>query len=171
MAPRSATSERWRESGAIYLLLLFFVALTGAALATVGRTWSLDARRDKEAELLWTGAAYRRAIASYYQATPGPLKAYPAEIGHLLLDPRFPDRRRHLRQVMPDPLTGSNDWILISTPTGGIMGIASRSEASPLKRTGFEGGNRVFDEVTARLGDQMRYRDWEFVFVPGQAVD
>lgn len=171
MAPRSATSERRREGGAIYLLLLFFVALTGAALASVGQSWSLDARRDRETELLWAGAAYRRAIASYYEMTPGPLKTYPAEIGHLLLDPRFPDRRRHLRQTIPDPLTGSEDWILLRAPTGGIIGIASRSEVLPLKRAGFEGANRVFDEVAARLGDRMRYRDWEFVFVPGRAVD
>lgn len=171
MARRSAISERRRADGAIYLLVLFFVALTGAALATLGRSWSNDAQREREAQLLWTGAAYRRAIASYYEATPGPLKVYPPDIGHLLLDPRFVTPRRHLRQAMADPLTGQTDWILIPTPAGGIMGVASRSEASPLKRAGFEGSNRVFDEVAARLGDKMRYRDWEFVFVPGRPVD
>lgn len=167
MARPTATFDRRRQHGAIYLLVLFFVALTSAALATLARSWSNDAQRERESQLLWVGAAYRNAIASYYEATPGPLKSFPATLDSLLLDPRFPDARRHLRQLFPDPMTGKADWILILAPMGGVMGVASRSEAKPLKRAGFEGLNLPFEDVSTPLKDKLRYRDWEFIHIPG----
>lgn len=169
MARLIGTSERASQGGSIYLLVLFFVAVTGAALASLGQSWSHDARREREIELLWVGATYRRAIGDYYQATPGPVKSFPASLDQLLLDPRFPDTRRYLRQLSPDPITGKNDWIAIAAPTGGIMGVASRSELAPLKRTGFEEPDRVFEDVSLQRKDQVRYRDWEFIYLP-QAV-
>lgn len=166
MARPTGISDRARQRGAIYLLVLGFVSLTGAALATLGQAWSLDARREKEAELLWVGAAYRQAIRSYYEMSPGPLKTYPGSIDQLLLDPRFPDTRRHLRQRYLDPITQRDNWILIDSPAGGVMGVASRSESAPLKQSGFDGSNRVFNDVSAQLKEKTRYRDWEFVHSP-----
>lgn len=171
MAHLTETSERWRQHGAIYLLVLFFIAMTGAALAALGRSWSNDAKREREVELLWAGSAYRRAIARYYEATPGPLKSFPASLEGLLADPRFPDTQRHLRQLIPDPMTGKVDWILIPAPMGGIMGVASRSDDEPLKRSGFERPNLAFEELAIRLKDQVRYRDWEFIHNPGYAIE
>lgn len=167
MVRPTETFDRRRQHGAIYLLVLFFVAITSAALATLGQSWSIDAQRERESQLLWVGAAYRQAIASYYEATPGPLKSYPAALDELLLDPRFPGARRHLRQLFPDPMTGKADWIVIPSPTGGIMGVASRSEAKPLKQAGFEGLNQPFEDLSTRLKDELRYRDWEFIHNPG----
>lgn len=171
MARPTEIFDRRRQHGAIYLLVLFFVAMTSAALATLARSWSNEAQRERESQLLWAGAAYRHAIASYYEATPGPLKSFPAALDSLLLDPRFPDARRHLRQLFPDPMTGKTDWILILAPMGGIMGVASRSEGRPLKRTGFEGFNLPFEDVSTRLKDELRYRDWEFIHIPGSPTN
>lgn len=174
MASPTVTSSGFagrRQRGAIYLFLLFVVAVTGAGLASLGRSWSLEAQRGRETELLWVGAAYRKAIARYYEATPGALKSFPSSLDNLLRDPRFPEPRRYLRQPVPDPMTGQFDWVLITAPGGGIMGIASRSESAPLKRTGFDGHNRVFEDVAIRLKDQLRYRDWEFVHNPGSSAD
>lgn len=159
------------QRGAILLVVLFMVAATGAGLATFGRSWSTEAQRDREAALLDAGAAYRRAIGRYFEATPGPLKAYPPDLDSLLLDPRFPDRRRHLRQPIADPMTGRLDWVLLAAPGGGIAGVASRSLATPLKRSGFSGHNQAFEALAEARGEQLRYRDWEFTHSPGMRPD
>lgn len=155
------------QRGFTYLLLLFFIAFIGAGLAALGDAWVTTRQRDREAELLFAGDAIRQAIFSYYDATPGPLKQYPGSLEHLLKDPRFPGTRRHLRQIYPDPMTGTTDWVLIRPPGGNvIMGVASASEAPPLKRSGFLGPDRVFEDQALRLKEKLRYRDWEFNFEP-----
>ena len=116
--------------------------------------------------MLFAGSAIRQAIAAYYLATPGPLKQYPASLENLLKDPRFPDTRRYLRQLYPDPVTGSAEWALIKAPQGGIMGVASASESAPLKRAEFRDPNRAFEDQAIRLKDKLRYRDWEFIYDP-----
>ena len=155
-----------RQGGFTYLLVLFFVAIMAAGLAAVGDLWSTSRQREREVELLFAGNAIREAIGAYYAATPGPLKQYPLSLENLLKDPRFPDTRRYLRQVYPDPMHGKAEWVLIKAPEGGIMGIASPSERAPMKRAGFRVPNREFEDQAIRLKDKLRYRDWEFVYVP-----
>ena len=116
--------------------------------------------------MLFAGNAIRQAIAAYSEATPGPLKHYPPSLETLLKDPRFPDTRRYLRRVYPDPVTGGKEWVLIKAPQGGIIGVASSSESPPLKRAGFRDPNRVFEDQALLLKDKLRYRDWEFVHQP-----
>lgn len=155
-----------RQRGFTYLLVLFFIASVGAGLAAVGDLWATSRQQEREVELLFAGSAIRQAIASYYVATPGPVKQYPASLENLLKDPRFPDTRRHLRQLYPDPITGSTEWALIKAPQGGIMGVASPSERAPLKRVGFRDPNRAFEDQATRLREKLRYRDWEFNYEP-----
>lgn len=152
------------QRGFTYLLVLFFVASVAAGLAAVGELWTTSRQQEREVELLFAGNAIRQAIAAYYAATPGPLKQYPATLDSLLKDPRFLDTRRYLRQLYPDPITGSTEWALIKAPQGGIMGVASASEATPLKRAGFRYPNQAFEDQAMRLKDKLRYRDWEFIY-------
>ncbi len=49
--------------GFTYLSLLFFVAVLSVGLATVAVSWQTARQREKEAELLYAGAAFREAIA------------------------------------------------------------------------------------------------------------
>lgn len=160
-----------RQDGYTYLFLLGFVALTGVALTVVAESAGTRAQREKEAQLLWVGAAYRTAIGRFYESTPGPAKRYPTTLADLLADPRFPVVRRHLRFPYPDPMTGNADWELIPSPDGGFMGVASRSRGAPLKRAGFQGRNQVFEEVSRLREESMRYRDWEFVHSPGSPAE
>lgn len=155
-----------RQRGFTYLLVLFFIASIAVGLSAVGELWSTSRQQEREVELLFAGNAIRQAIGAYYLATPGPLKQYPASLEQLLKDPRFPDTQRYLRRLYPDPITGSTEWALIKAPQGGIMGVASASEAAPLKRAGFRAPNQVFEEQAIRLKDKLRYRDWEFVYNP-----
>ncbi|MBI4986638.1 MAG: type II secretion system protein [Rhodocyclales bacterium] len=163
MAARSAGAQR----GFSYLLVLFFVAIVGAGLAAAGQMWVTAVQREREAELLFVGNEFRQAIGRYYEATPGRVKQFPSSLEDLLKDPRFPQARRHLRQIYVDPMSGRRDWLLVKAPQGGIMGVASASEEAPKKRSGFDGADRVFEQQALRLGEKLRYRDWEFVHVPG----
>lgn len=156
------------QRGYTYMLVLFMVALTGASLAIASDIWATAKQREQETELLFVGDAIRQAIASYYNA--GSTKQYPSTLNDLLRDPRFPDTRRHLRRLYPDPFSGTTEWILIKAPQGGIMGVASTSKNAPLKRTSFIGPNRVFEEQTIRLKEKLRYRDWEFIHTPPSIV-
>lgn len=156
-----------RARGFTYLMVLFMVALTGVGLVAFSAAWERVRQREREAELLFIGDQIRRAIASYHEATPGPAKRYPASLDDLLKDPRFPEPRRHLRRPWPDPFDSGAEWVLLKAPQGGLWGVASTSTLAPLKRTGFEGADRVFEAQAEKLGDKLRYRDWEFIHDPG----
>jgi len=142
-----------RQAGFTYIGLMFAVAVLGIALASVGVVWSTQIRREKEAELLWVGNQYRAAIGQYF-ATGG---QYPAELSDLLEDKRFPQVRRYLRKLFPDPMTGQVDWQLIAAPSAGVMGVASSSQAKPIKVAGFESRDASFQ-------DAQCYCDWKFMY-------
>ena len=98
---------RHSNQGFSYLIVLFAVAALGAGLAAAGIVWEKAATREKEIELLYAGNAYRNAIASYYERTPGGVKNFPKSLEDLLKDPRAPNTVRHLRRMYKDPVTGS----------------------------------------------------------------
>lgn len=149
-----------RQNGAVYLLLIFVVALSGVLLAGFGQVWATAAQREKEVQLLHVGEAYSRAIASYHDATPGEAKQYPQQLDDLLLDKRFPEVRRHLRQRYPDPMSGKPDWIEIREQ-GRLIGVRSSDTRKPIKRGGF-GAGTDFDNAAS-------YADWRFVGRGGAA--
>jgi type II secretory pathway pseudopilin PulG len=144
-----------RERGFTYIGLLFAVVILGITLSTVGVVWSAQIRRDREAQLLYTGDQIRTAIGRY-RAAGG---QYPQQLGDLVLDQRTPAVRRFLRQVYLDPMTNSADWQLINAPEGGIMGVASRSTDKPIKVAGFAPVNAAFEKTEC-------YCEWKFVYSP-----
>jgi type II secretory pathway pseudopilin PulG len=149
-----------RQRGFTYLGLLFFVAVIGVGLAAVGLVWHTAVKREREGELLFVGEQYRRAIRSYYDASPG-AKHYPRSLEELLLDPRFPNVRRHLRRMYRDPMTGGQEWAVVAAPDGTILGVHSLSEDKPLKFAGFAPELAAFAQAET-------YADWVFAFVPAQ---
>lgn len=143
------------QGGLAYLGLLFAVAIIGIMLGTVGVVWSVQIRRDKEAQLLFAGDQIRAAIAHYY----GEGRAYPVALADLLEDKRYPQIRRHLRRLYYDPMTASTDWQLIVAPGGGIMGVASASKDKPIKQAQFPAEDGSFENKEC-------YCDWSFVYTP-----
>jgi type II secretory pathway pseudopilin PulG len=144
--------------GFTYLGLLFFVAILGFALASVAFVWHTYSKREKEAELLFIGDEFRRAIESYRTSSPG-APQYPASLDELLLDPRFPVVKRHLRRVYPDPLTGETEWGLVKQPDDRIVGVHSLSEQVPKKTHGFP-------PEYAQFAKAASYQDWKFIDTP-----
>jgi type II secretory pathway pseudopilin PulG len=143
--------------GFTYVGLLVVIMLIGLMLASAGEVVATAARREREAQLLWVGHQYRAAIGRYWSRR----RAYPQALQELLgAAPDAPLQVRQLRRLYPDPMTNAVDWVLVPAPSGGIMGVASRSTRAPLK-TGH------FDDVDHGFADATTYSDWQFTFVPG----
>jgi type II secretory pathway pseudopilin PulG len=150
-----SAGSRKRLQGFTYIGLLIFLAVMGAGMAAFGELASHAAQREKEAELLFRGEAYRAAIESYYKKE----QRYPQSLEQLLEDKRYPTPVRHLRRLYADPLTGEADWAVVEAPGGGIMGVHSRSEEAPVKTGNFSLKNQLFAEAKT-------YAEWNFVHSP-----
>jgi len=151
-----------RERGFTYIGLLILIAIIGIGLVALSDVASTQMKRDKEAQLLFVGDQYAKAIASYKAAAGEGGNQFPRSLDQLLSDPRTPTVRRHLRRLYPDPMTGKADWILVPSPGGGIAGVKSRSTDAPLKRYGFPADYEQFAKAAT-------YGDWIFV-QPNTAV-
>lgn len=160
--PRTHRCPRHRhrqQGGFTYLALLILVATLALATSATLTLGSIAQRREAEQRLLEVGAAYRQAIASYLNSSPGGRRSYPPALADLLKDPRYPGIRRHLRQLYPDPITGKTEWGLIAAPGGGIMGVHSLSDARAIKIAEFDPENQLFE-------GKERYSEWVFAVLP-----
>ena len=132
-----------KAGGFSYLGLLFFVAITAAALAALGQAWSTAAQRERERELDFRGNEIARAIASYAAASADPRvpTAYPTSLDDLLNDRRGIKTRHHLRRAYTDPFTGQADWVLVPDPANAkrFVGVHSRTERVLLRETKDDG--------------------------------
>lgn len=121
-----------------------------AGLMTVAMpVWTHAARREKEAELIFRGEQYMRAI-TLFQRRAGP-GTFPPDIDVLL-------ERRFLRKRYRDPITGQ-DFLLIrqgqtagtpavgSSGTGGIVGVVSASRQQSIRL----------------YADRNYYNEWQFL--------
>lgn len=142
-------------AGFTYLGVLLLIAVSSVALAATGTVWTSAAQRERERQLLWVGGQYAQALRSYYRASPG-LAQYPQELADLLVDNRFPEAKRHIRKLYPDPVTGSDDWGVLRAIDGRITGVYSRSDATPFKRGNFDSQWSAFEGLE-------HYSDWQFV--------
>lgn len=150
-APRAGM----RGFGLIALLIaVAILALASAVTATVS---SLVRRREAEDQLLYVGDQYRKAIEAYVESTPTGQTPYPQQLADLLKDPRYPGVRRYLRTLYVDPMTGRDDWVTVPAPTGGVMGVHSASDRSPIKLEQFAAPYQAF-------AHRATYVDWTFCF-------
>jgi len=152
-------TRRQRQAGATYLLMLFAVAALGLGLARFGTLWATQAQREREAELLFIGGEFARAISRYRAADPGAGGGSgegPRALRDLLLDPRQPFVLRHLRRLYRDPMTGEADWI-VERQGEQIVGIRSRSTRVALRSAALP----AWVSVGGAAGE-ARYADWLF---------
>ncbi|MGB3433871.1 type II secretion system protein [Achromobacter sp.] len=145
-----------RQGGSAYLTILMLVLGVATGLSAVAQPWRTQKVREQEAQLLFVGQQFQRALASYYRSGTAP--AYPKTLDALLKDDRVSFTRRHLRRIYEDPATGGKEWGLVKSPDGGIMGVYSLSTDTPLKQDGF-------DAALGDLSGKSSYQDWKFVFI------
>lgn len=147
-----------RQSGLVLVGVMVALALAALGASFVGQRLYDSRMRDAEEDLLWVGEQYRLAIESYWRNSPGGLRTLPTNLEDLVRDPRFPQVRRHLRKLYPDPTAPQRPWGLVRQGNG-LTGVHSQSEGEPFRKTGFSDKQLGFD--TAKT-----FAEWQFVFRP-----
>jgi type II secretory pathway pseudopilin PulG len=145
-----------QQKGYTYTMVIAAVAIMAIMAESATLLVSTQVIRDKEAELIFRGNAYKRAIESYYKAGKT-VKTFPKNLDNLLNDPRYLNKH-HIRQLYPDPITG-NRWQLQLNGTGGITGVYSSSYAEPRKKSNFPVGYEQFEGT-------LSYSEWVFAYNP-----
>lgn len=151
----NAIARRCR--GLVLLALLLFLALSSLWVALASDVWATVRQREREEDLLFVGEQYRRAIESYWRASPGSAKTLPVSLEVLLVDDRFPMPIHHLRRMYADPITGGE--LAVVREGNAITGVYSKSTDAPRKVAGFPPRYQHF-------GDAASYDQWRFVFLP-----
>ena len=150
---------RRQDRGFSYIMVLAAVVVTGIMAEVATTLTSREVRANREAELLFRGMAYERAIESYYTAGEG-VKHLPRNLEDLVDDPRFPEKH-HIRQLYPDPMgiDEKKEWTLVRGPDGGIAGVVSQGKGEPNKQANFPPNYDKF------MGAES-YADWIFEYTP-----
>jgi len=149
---RTVSSFR-TQSGVTYLFMMTAVVVMGLLLTVAAKQYKMAIQREAEADLLQQGIEIQTALMGYsaaMKASGGQQEDYyPVTLDQLTRPPR-----PFLRKPYLDPMTGK-PWDYIRAPTGGIMGVRSRSRDETIKRGDFPPAVRHFEGLT-------RYSDWVF---------
>ena len=167
------------QAGYAMAALLVGVAIMGVLMSVVLPVWSHAAKREREAELIFRGEQYARAIELYQRQYVG---AYPPDLD-TLVDQRF------LRRLYTDPMTDSGqgefqavyqsqlDDIQGGPATAARPGEVTTSEpvasGSRFSQSDREEGDIVgvvstSEETSVRIyNGQQQYNEWAFVYGAG----
>jgi len=141
------------ERGVTYLMLMFAIVLIGIATTAAAKQWKTTVQREREMDLLAKGIEIQNALALYSATIKAgrvmPGEVYPQTLADLT---RLP--KPFLRKVYLDPME-HGEWEYLRAPTGGIMGVRSKSRAKPLRQRDFPLAVRHFE-------GRITYRDWVF---------
>jgi type II secretory pathway pseudopilin PulG len=162
------------ERGYAMAALLVMLAVMSVLMTAALPTWRHEAQREKEAELVFRGEQYARAVALFRAKNQN---AFPPSVDVLV-------QGKFLRKKYPDPITGK-DFDLIGvgsqTPTtpqppgasrGATPPAAAPPAPSPFGATssttisgGIMGVHSKSTENSIRIyKGQTRYDQWNFVF-------
>jgi type II secretory pathway pseudopilin PulG len=152
---RCLTPPRAGEQGFTYVMLMIALVLMGVAMSVAARQWKTMVQRELEVDLLARGIEIQNALAFYSAAMKAgrvmPGEVYPQTLAELTRQPK-----PFLRKVYLDPM-GHGEWDLVRAPTGGIMGVRSRSKAKPIKQHDFPLAVRHFE-------GRPTHADWVFQY-------
>ena len=152
-AGRRAGGQRGFAMAALLVVLAVMGVLTSAALPV----WRHAAQREREAELIFRGEQYARAVMLYQRRTPG---AWPPDVATLV-------EGRFLRRAYRDPMTADGRFRLVlqselaapgadaaagtaEDDAGGEDGAGARRSAP--ERPGFRQGARPFGDRNGGAG-------------------
>ena len=145
------------ERGVTYLMLMFAIVLIGITTTAAAKQWKVIVQRELEADLLAKGIEIQNALA-LYSATIKAGRVMPGEIYPQTLADLTRLPKPFLRKVYLDPM-GHGEWEYLRAPTGGIMGVRSKSRATPFRQRDFPPAVRHFE-------GRATYREWVFQY-PG----
>ncbi len=151
----SLPSLRGDDRGFSYVMLMIAIVLIGVAMSVAARQVKTMVQRELEADLLAKGVEIQNALALYSASAKAgrvmPGEVYPQTLADLT---RLP--KPFLRKVYLDPVA-HGEWELVRSPTGGIMGVRSKSRSKPIKQHDFPLAVRHFE-------GKSTYYDWVFQF-------
>lgn len=106
-------SRESNERGHLLVALMVLVACMLILLTVTGQSWTFITQRDREAEMIFRGEQYARAL-DFYRKEMG---SYPLELK--LLSQPGPHRHRYIRKLWKDPVSKDGKWgLLYLSPTG-----------------------------------------------------
>ena len=157
----------------------------GVLMSMILPVWSQSAKREREAELIFRGEQYARAIELYQRRYVG---AHPPDL-ETLVDERF------LRRLYEDPMSEDGEFKVVyqseadevqagtaaTGRAGERVGITGEPSSSPDQDGSFSNPNRfgsrptggvvgvvsTSDESSLRIyNGQEKYSEWAFVYTP-----
>jgi type II secretory pathway pseudopilin PulG len=169
------------QHGYAMVALIVAMSIMAIMMSVALPTWHQMAQREKEAELVFRGQQYARAIGLFQKKSgPGVL---PPSIDALV-------EGHYLRKKYKDPITGGDfDVLLAGGTTGGTTGTPGASTANPTQPSGPLGRSNTpppsTNNQSAAMGrggvmgvasksknESMRiyngrthYNEWQFVYV------
>jgi type II secretory pathway pseudopilin PulG len=147
------TSLAQEQRGFSYLMLMIAVVVMGITMSVAVRQWTVMVQRELEADLLAKGIEIQNALALYSASMKAgrvmPGEVYPQTLADLT---RLP--KPFLRKVYNDPV-GRGEWEVVRAPTGGIMGVRSKSKSKPIRQ-------QNFPLVVRHFQGKPTYYDWVF---------
>lgn len=148
-------SAKQGERGFSYVMLMIAIVVMGVAMSVAARQWKTMVQREQEADLLAKGVEIQNALA-LYSATKKAGRVMPGEVYPQTLAELTRQPKPFLRKVYLDPISRA-EWDLLRAPTGGIMGVRSKSRSKPIKQ-------RAFPLVVRHFEGKSTYYDWVFQF-------
>jgi type II secretory pathway pseudopilin PulG len=114
--PKTQPNRRRTQRGFTLLMLMFTVAIMLIGSLAVTENILTEGRREKEAEMVWRGEQYARAIGLYYRK----FGKYPTQIDDLV---KQTNGIRFLRQAYKDPMNKEDgSWRFIYFANGQLVG-------------------------------------------------
>lgn len=141
------------QRGVTYLFLMFAIVLIGLSTTVAAKQWKSMLQRELEADLLSKGIEIQNALALYSATMKAgrvtPAEVYPQSLAELT---RLP--KPFLRKAYMDPMSHA-EWEYLRSPTGGIMGVRSKSRGRPFKK-------HDFPLAVRHLEGRASYYEWVF---------
>jgi len=141
------------ERGVTYLFLMFTIVVIGLSTTVAAKQWKAMVQRELEADLLYKGIEIQNALALYSATMKAgrvtTVEVYPQSLAELT---RLP--KPFLRKTYMDPMS-HGDWEYLRSPTGGIMGVRSKSRGTPFKK-------HDFPQVVRHFEGRPSYHEWIF---------
>jgi hypothetical protein len=139
MTNRFPVLKRRRQAGYALLLVTFLTTLLLLTTIAVAPVIKTERQREKEAEMVWRGKQYVRAIKLYYRKNG----KFPNTIDDLT-EPKQ-GSLRYLRQAYKDPMNKEDgSWRLIYVgPSGQLIGSTKPAQSIGFGAAGAAGGGQL----------------------------
>ncbi len=169
------------SNGFTYIAALMLVVIMGIMLGAAAQSWTMRMKREREVELLFRGKQIVDAIARWQNPSGGVISRPSRQLNDLkdlLMDPGSVAKIRYLRKdpktSYNDPITGKEWEVIRDNARGGIIGVTSKSEETPLKQKNFLEMFYPLDPVRDKylitmlkgFEGKTKYKDWRFVWTP-----